>query len=315
MKILMITENDPAGMAITFCNAINKYTENSCRLISTDSRYGFMYERDIHIPDLKEGQEYEIEQLLTEADVIHFHILFDENRTLCDLKIKDFIKGKEIIHHHHGHPDFRTNPSKYAEKYRKLGRKVFVSTPDLLKLVPEAHWIPNPVPVNSENFLPAATSNNDVIKLCQAPTRKDLKNTSEFIKVAEELKEKYNNVEYTIIENTVYSECLLKKRECDIHFDHMQGYYGVSSLESLSQAKPVIAGLDDFNIDNIKRFTGIESLPWVSARSSEELKKQIELLICDAAIREMKGQEGRRFMTECWNERRVLNTLFNAYAA
>ena len=313
MKILMLTENDPAGMAIAFRNAINKYTDHSCRLVTTESRYGFNYEKDIHLPTLKAGQQDEIEQLLKDADIIHFHILFDENRTLGDIAVKDFIKGKELVHHHHGHPDFRADPIKYEEKYRKLGRKVFVSTPDLLKPAPYANWIPNLVPIHSENFLPASTSNNDVIKLCQAPTRKELKNTDEFIRTAKSLKQKYETIEYYIIENTIYSECLAKKRECDIHFDHMQGYYGVSSLESLSQARPVIAGLDDFNIGHIKAFTEAETLPWIIARDSEALEKQIEMLICDSGQRDHKGHESRQFMETCWNEKNVLKTLFDMY--
>ena len=156
MKILMLTENDPAGMAIAFRNAINNYTDHSCRLVTTESRYGFNYEKDIHIPTLKAGQQDEIEQLLKDADIIHFHILFDENRKLGDIDVKDFIKGKELIHHHHGHPEFRSDPLKYEKKYRKLGRKVFVSTPDLLKLAPYASWVPNLVPIHDENLMPAA---------------------------------------------------------------------------------------------------------------------------------------------------------------
>ena len=140
-----------------------------------------------------------------------------------------------------------------------------------------------------------------------------MKNTEEFIRIAESLKQKYETLEYYVIENTIYSECLTKKRACDIHFDHMQGYYGVSSLESLSQARPVIAGLDDFNIGHIKEFTGLEKLPWLIARNSDELGKQIEQLICDPDKREKKGLESRQFMEVCWNEKNVLKTLFDVY--
>lgn len=50
----MITENDPAGMGIAFANAINRYTEHTCRLITTAEKYGFAYEMDIHLPDIED---------------------------------------------------------------------------------------------------------------------------------------------------------------------------------------------------------------------------------------------------------------------
>jgi len=313
MNIIMMTENDPAGVAISFRNAINRFTDHNCRLITTASRYGFDYEKDIHLPNLNGGGYDEIEQLMKDADIFHFHILFDEERTLGPLKVKDYLKGKQIVHHHHGHPDFRSNPDKYCEKYRNSERSVFVSTPDLLKLIPFATWVPNPVPVDDAFFIPAEISQDGKVMLCQAPTRKDLKNTSEFIRVAKEIRREYDNVDYIIIENTRYHDCLLKKRECHIHFDHMQGYYGVSSLESLSQGRPVIAGLDDFNIEHIKRFTGSQTLPWIIARNTEALSVQIKQLVCDADEREGKGIESRTFMAERWSERNVLETLFDAY--
>ena len=97
MNILMITDNDPAGMGIAFTNAINRYTEHRCRLISTAEKYGFDYETDIHLPDIKDDNFDEVEALLKEADIIHFHLLRDENSHLGPLVIKDYIKGKKIF--------------------------------------------------------------------------------------------------------------------------------------------------------------------------------------------------------------------------
>ena len=44
MNILMITANDPAGMGIAFTNAVNRYTEHTCRLITTTEMYGLDFE-------------------------------------------------------------------------------------------------------------------------------------------------------------------------------------------------------------------------------------------------------------------------------
>ncbi|MFH1673094.1 MAG: glycosyltransferase family 1 protein [Pseudomonadota bacterium] len=313
VKIVMITENDPAGMGIAFTNAINRHTEHSCRLITTTTKYNFDFEKDLHVPDLDEDGLEEIRDLLRNADIIHFHILADENIELGPITVKDFTKGKAMLHHHHGHPDFRAHPEKYQEKYRRLKRKVLVSTPDLLRLVPEATWQPNLVPINDPPYLPLSGGGNGRVRICHSPTRKDLKNTGEFDVVADSLQGKYVNLDKVIIENAPHQECLMIKQQCDIHFDHMQGYFGVSSLEGLSQGKPVIAGLDDWNIECIKEFTDTDKLPWRIARSQGELEDKLEEVIADRNLRNTIGMESRRFMEEHWTERHVLQSLIEFY--
>ena len=102
MKILMIAENDPAGTAISFTKALNRYTEHSCRLITKEIRYNFMFEKDIHLPWLEKNQLDKIEILLKDSDIFHFHMTLDENTSLGPFKPKEYMQGKGIIHHHHG---------------------------------------------------------------------------------------------------------------------------------------------------------------------------------------------------------------------
>ena len=313
MNILMITENDPAGMGIAFTNAINRYSEHTCRLITTTTRYNFGTEKDLHLPALDEEGFGEISELLQKADILHFHQLADENTELGPIRAKEFITGKAILHHHHGHPDFRSHPDKYREKYHRLKRKSLVSTPDLLKLLPEAVWQPNLVPINAPNYLPRSIEAENRVRVCQAPTRKDLKNTAEFEVIMASLERKYGNVEGVVIANTRHEECLRIKQSCEIHFDHMQGYYGVSSLESLSQGRPVIAGLDEWNLKCIKDFSGCEDVPWVIARNRDELEDRLEELIENGSLRNRSGVASRRFMERYWTEQHVLKILMETY--
>jgi hypothetical protein len=175
MRILMIAINDPAGTAIEFTKAINRYTGHTCRLITKEIRYNFMFEKDLHLPWLdSEGWE-EVEDLLRNSDVFHFHMTADEYIELGVFKPVDFLKGKMIVHHHHGHPDFRGNTQKYREKYKHLGRQnLLVSTPDLLKLLPEAIWLPNLVPIHDPLYMPVEDKPEAPVIISHSPTRKDL---------------------------------------------------------------------------------------------------------------------------------------------
>ena len=311
----MITENDPAGMGIALTQAINQHAPHRCRLVTTTTRYNFNFKQDLHTPDLDAEGFEEIVDLLEKADIIHFHILADENIELGPIKAKDHIKGKTLLHHHHGHPDFRSNPEKYRQKYRRLKRKVLVSTPDLLTLLPGATWQPNLVPVYDALYLPQAVPINGKISICQSATRKDIKNTADLVSVVSELRPQMNPpfLAVTVIENTDHMTCLNMKNRCQIAFDHMQGYYGVSSLESLSQGKAVIAGLDEWNRFCIRDFAGTAQLPWIICRNRTDLKRAIRKLHAEPDRIAAIGHASRAFMCNHWSDEKVVGALCTFY--
>ncbi len=314
MNILMIAENDPAGTAIQFAGAVNRLTGHTCRLITTQTRYNFDFEKDIHIPDL-DGRGWDaVEGLLRSSDIFHFHVLTDESISLGPFQPRQYMQGKKIVHHHHGHPDFRANPSKYREKYRRLGRdKLLVSTPDLLKLLPGARWQPNLVPVEDELYSPLPCKDPAPVKIVHSPTRKDLKNTDDLIRAFGEVKNRFPDVELSVIENEKHHTCLSLKREGHILFDHLQGYHGVSSLEGLSQGLTVVAGLDAWNQEHIREFAGVPELPWVNTDSAR-LCRTLGELISDPEEMARRGKQSRAFMLDCWNERRVVQRLVDFWA-
>lgn len=310
----MLTANDPAGVAIQMAKAVNRLTPHVCRLVTTEIRYNFLFEKDLHVPAMDQAGLDELEQVLRESDIFHFHLIYDENLQLGPFVARDFMKGKILVHHHHGHPDFRANPEKYREKYRRLGRNnLLVSTPDLLHKLPEAKWLPNFVPIDEPLFSPTPCARREGMKLAHSPTRKELKNTDHLLDIVKRLQAELPGLELDLIENTRYDECLRRKQAADLVFDHMQGYYGVSSIESLSQGKPVIAGLDEWNIACIKDFFGCTEIPWVLARTETELEAELRRLYAAPALREELGRASRAFMERFWNERPIIARLIDFY--
>ena len=181
--------------------------------------------------------------------------------------------------------------------------------------LPGAGWQPNLVPINTPLYRPVPDDCRGGLKICQAPTRTDLKNTAEFLQVVKELRRHHPDLEAVCIEHTKHTDCLRIKQSSQIHFDHMQGYFGVSSLESLSQGKPVIAGLDDWNREHIMAFSGCRNLPWIFAGNLHELKKAIADLAAHEDFRKEQGRKSRRFMEECWSELQVIEPLIALYQA
>ncbi len=317
MQILMIGQNDPAGMMVAFANAINRYSEHTARVISMRTVYSMDYEYDIELPRLNEDFS-EVEHLLKTSDIFHFHMLMDENHQLGPLEIRNFIAGKKLLYHHHGtydHQIFLALAEKYNEMYKSTGKRAIVSTPDLLQLLPAATWQPNLVPLRSLDFLPRADhlSAQDDIRIVQAPTRKWHKHTAEFQRVCARLEDEYPNVHSEILEGMTYRGCLKRKRGAHLVFDHMNGWFGISSLESLAHGIPTFAGLDPWCISHIQKFTGTEEIPWQVVRDEEQLESRFRQLIEDPAEREAVGSAGRRFMENYWTEQHALDVLLQTY--
>lgn len=312
MNIVMVTTNDPAGTAIEFTKALNRYTPHRCRLVTTEVRYNFLYEKDLHVPWLADPSE--LEQTLRTADVFHFHMIADEDLPLGPFRVREFLGGQPVLHHHHGEPPFRAEPRRFADREQALGRRALVSTPDLHRMYPEATWLPNLVPLDHPAYAPKSEYNHrHEIIVGHSPTKKELKNTAEFREIMGRLMGRNPRLRERVIENTAHSECLRLKRDCDMLFDHMQGYYGVSSLEALSQGVPTIAGIDDWNLGHIREFTGRWDVPWFIARTADELERTIEDLAADLSMREERGRASRAWMESCWSAPKIASRLAAFY--
>ncbi len=109
-----------------------------------------------------------------------------------------------------------------------------------------------------------------------------------------------------------HKDYLRVKRESHILFDHMQGYFGISSLEAMSHGLCVIAGLDKWDIAQINKFTGASRLPWISA-SPENLKKVIIRLLQDKDMRENICALSRDFMEKYWGNEKLAEHLSAFY--
>lgn len=314
MRIVMIAENDPAGVGALLRNALHRHTPHTCRLITTQTRYRHAWEKDLHVPDLDAAGRQELEAVLDAADIFHFHMLADEHMPLGHTTAAPFLAGKKLVHHHHGHHVFRAEPERFVRKYRELGRQnLLVSTPDLLRKLPGARWQPNLVPEQLPAYRPAPRPADGTVRLAHSPTRKDLKNTDDLLAVCRGLHDALPQFVLELIDDVPHSECLARKQACDLAFDHMQGYYGMASLEALSQGLPTIAGLDAWNIATIREYFHCDALPWVIARNRDELAAAIRRLVGDPDERTRLGAASRRFMETVWTEARLVADLVRFY--
>lgn len=338
LKILHITTTDPAGSVYNFVRATNEHTPHRARMFSNMRIETFAFPCDVH--DIFDTGD-ELEALLDEADVFHFHKVVEEDMEIefslenfgltKHFSVKEFMKGKKVVYHIHGHPSERGFPEERAKTYADKNAYVLASTPDLeemyQKFYQNVHYFPNCVPINDVKYLPRASDKKLMwgkdektgepfmtYILAQAPTNTILKNVDMIKEVVDKLGAELP-IRYVQIWKADQDFALRHKRNAHIVFDHIEGYYGLSSLEGLSMGKPTIAGLSDYTIQAICGFFGISpaELPWVIARDAAMVEQRIRELISDDAHRREVGRASREFMEKVWSDRAVAQRLVQIY--
>ncbi|TVM29170.1 glycosyltransferase family 1 protein, partial [Oceanidesulfovibrio marinus] len=117
MNILLLAITDPAATALDFTQAIHSYTEPTRRLVTKELRYTRLFEKELHEEWLSAAEKQEVGVLMEEADIFHFHMTCDEDTPFCGFLPRDFMGRTIIVHHDHGHPDFRGDPVNFERKY------------------------------------------------------------------------------------------------------------------------------------------------------------------------------------------------------
>jgi len=336
MNILHITTTDPAGAVYNFVRALNTFTKHRARLITTVPNPGFEFPKDVQ--DLFDKGE-EVQALIEQADVVHFHkiredyvISYDFKDGVTEFDLEPMVKGKKIVYHIHGHPYERENVDENAAEYAKRGNPVLTATPDLMEMYkpkyPMTCYFPNLVPINDVRYLPRATNaltkakdGSEWLILFQSGTNSILKNMhlirDVMDKIGDELHMKFL---HTSPEKIQPQDIVLRhKRIAHMVFDHLEGYYGLSSLEALSMGKPTIAGLDGNSIRGICEFFNVteQDLPWVIPEKpdADSVERTIRTLAKDESLRLAIGANSRKFMEEVWSDARVAQRLAAFYEA
>jgi len=327
---LHITTTDPAGAGYNLCQALQRHTDWKARIFTSQPNvFG-------HPEDIGTVYDYydELEQLLLDADILHFHKITEDFEIQLPLtssrrrawKIKDFLNTKnkkKCVYHIHGHPYERANPVENGKNLEGRGGKILCSTPDLEVLYKphcSVEYFPNCVPQDDLLYVPRRT--NKMLTDSKGLTRyivahtvsvPSLKNVAQ-IEEAVRYVARSQPVNYFPLQDMTFQKVMRIKRHAHVIFDHMQGYYGLGSLEGFALGKPVICGLDDQNLAIIDRFWGIgDSHPWQIARTLPELKDTLMDLVANPEYAKEIGMQGRKFLEEVWSDRNTARRLADIY--
>jgi glycosyltransferase involved in cell wall biosynthesis len=234
--------------------------------------------------------------------------------------------GKKIIIHCHGCDvryyeegmDFPLNACHHCYGTRDSLRKketlnflrtyadaFVVTTPDLLKFVPEATYIPTALQIEKLQIAPQRVHEGSV-RIFHASSDPIIKGTRYIEEALGPLIEA-GKVTLSVVQSRPRGEVLRIAREADIAIDQMFiGWYGLFAQEMMALGKPVICYI------NKKLASWQPELPIIRADPSS-LASVVEQLIKDNKLRREKGLAGRRFVERVHSSQVVAQQLINLY--
>lgn len=196
-----------------------------------------------------------------------------------------------------GSNSLRANADKYKVGYEQY-KSIVCSTPDLCHMF-GGTWMPNPVVLD---FIePQANKNTDEIICAQYPTDRKIKNTEEFKLACHYLEKQHDNFKGKIKTGT-YAEVMAHKiQTASIVFDHMQGYYSVNAMEAAWAGCATLASLWPEYMPIYQRFTKTWTLPFINVTNIQELRVELDRLICNQEDIKAEARRERRWMETFWN--------------
>lgn len=179
---------------------------------------------------------------------------------------------------------------------------VFVSTPDLLRWLPEATWCP--VVVDSARWRePAGTRRSaGPPVVAHAPSQKWLKGTDHIEPMLRRLSEE-GVIEYRQIVGVAHASMPAFYADADIVLDQfLLGSYGVAACEALASGRVVMGHVDDFTRAQVREATALE-LP-VHEATIESLETELRRAAAEPESFEALRTAGPAFVEAVHDGRR-----------
>jgi hypothetical protein len=312
MKVLNLCIQDPAGAAYTLSHALNKAGHEAISIRANDNY--------IHYPTISTLRMYEqeaVKRIAEKADVVVFHQAVQPFLQAIGIDPKKL--GRKIIYFHGS--ECRNMGPQIVEQARELlgDFQVLVSTPDLLKIVPDSKWMPvcrsfdkiqgtYAQSRRDEAALAAFGEPRSRVVITHAPTNIEIKGSTYFYRVITEVVKGAPWVEYQPIQNMPWDACLRMMSGCSILFDScILGIYGLVAVEASIFRLPVICRIDPFVAEVMEKESGLRQ-PFIQWPDEDGLRTQT-FMLCDPAhgpeIRKQFGDLGYRYCKRMHDDKPV----------
>ena len=320
MNILSLGHFDAAGVNTRYAKAYNKYGHGSWRTyflrnemeLSEDINPSIQWselkkivdETDIFIvnPILNDGANDT--NITNDWDTLYS--MNDDNRFYFFQYILE--SKKPIVFYINGSNNARKWSFYYNKIFEQLGVHLACSTPDLTEYFPKAKYTPSLIDLEEEFWNLPKYPRGKSFKIGHFPTNPAIKNTKEYLKLSKVM-EKDLPIKFNLTMGLPYIQSINLRRDLDFTFDHLQGYYGINSLESAILGCVNFVKLQDSYVEMIKEYTGVNDLPWTLVNDMEDVSKSIEKYITKPELLDAEHIRVMEWMRNHWSARIMLDKV------
>jgi glycosyltransferase involved in cell wall biosynthesis/Flp pilus assembly protein TadD len=329
LNIAWIGYIDPAGISAMYKNAIEKYTNHKCRLITHVESRGFdhdlVWQKVLHGGNEVIKDFSEIRKIAEEADVMIFNAAIYIGNSKKDARFYDteelplgpidwkmYTRDKKCAAFFFGSTSVRRNYPFYYQQFKDKGWATITCQPDIYHNMPGSHYIPILLNRDKNRYARIEPSVDDGIIIVQTSSDRGLKNIDMHERIRDKVLSKYNNVEFKFIENLKYYDAMRVKAAANIGFDQMQvgdGYYCTASIEHSALGLVNIIHIDDFAKNLIARTIGTKELPWYTPADEWELYEILDSLLADP--KRILAEQNRTYewSKKWWHEKDLIYHL------
>ncbi len=326
LKIVFADSGNVAGSVLHHACAINRFTDSQAWAVALDPHplIGPKQSdaRTFFLRGMGPQPTPELAKVLEEADCFVFFEDDDEHSSAWPFPLQRYTEGKAVLHLYIG---YRVHNR--STRLQRPGRTILTPLPHLLKMYPQAAFYAG-FPPNSLMDIPLdppLSQQDGVCRILHTPsvphwtTARYMyhKDTETFLSCARGLKKRFGSrVEIHQAGGWSQSEVLKARQACDITFNQLRGFHGLSGDEAMLLERPCVQAFDRCNINRHREYWGLEAeFPWVTARR-DSLESTLAELVEQPEQRTEIGRRSRLFMLKYFSPQKgILPLLYHCYQA
>jgi len=315
LKTMNLCFADMAGAGYCLAHGLNKLKGQSAVSLRANNNY-------IDYPTITEMRYYREEtcrKMVYDADVVVLHTCIKPYFTGLHLDAEHMKHQKKLLYFHG--TDLRTYGREIIKQatteFGEGGFKIVVSTPDLLRIVPEAQWLPVARPIGElkqrymvcgqdHRALKAFDGDIRKIVVAHAPTSKERKGSALFYRIITELILNNPMIEYQVVQNFTWDQCLRVLARTDVYYDqHLIGAYGLAGVEASIFKAAVFCRLDPDVIEVMAReFPSVKN-PFIQWQDDQDLREKSKMLTENVSLARKFGLKGYEYAKVVHDEKAV----------
>ena len=245
-------------------------------------------------------------------DVLHYHFGQTLLPRALDARVARRL-GKGTVFHFWG-SDIRDRPPA-AVGYLRHADAAIVGSFLTARRAPRGRWPAYaviPPAIDLEGWTPTPPAPGRTIRLVHAPSRRAGKGTQQVLDAVEALRAEGAPVELDLIEGVPHAEARQRYAAADVVIDQVRlGWYGLTSIEAMALAKPVVCHLDPDAADETEAAFGLP-LPHVRA-DGEALLGVLRELVRDPERLPELGRTSRAYAEAVHASERVGERVLAVY--